>query len=287
MASNEPTLREIINEYTTMSRLAKSLDISRPSVYKYVAKFDSGDMESIPEEILRFFNTVKMSPKSGRREIFTMKYNSYLDTEEARMMENPVPKEIADIIDRLGMTTDQIDERIDRALEVRQHQIELGYGDDHLSVQRVEHDLKNLQYTRDMIERRSKEIKFWPITEGDMDWYVDENNHGWPCPYDEMELEINPELKNFFKFCLLRNATGLTFLFDNLGFDNNTVEVTISARIPKTSIPIGVFINEPGQNYIIIPKIFDAAYSYHFEYSIIRRAENGEVLNSIKPIPLY
>ena len=284
MEANKPTLREIVDEYSSIVRFSKSLGISRPSTYKYIDYYDNGNKEGIPEDVLKVFNTIMMTPKTGWRNLFNELYDNYLNQEEVREMQNPVPKDIAETIDRLGMTVDQIDERIENALEVRARMEELGYSPDRPCVVKVEQDLKSLQYTRDMIERRNKEIRFWPITEGDMNWIVDEQRFGFGYPYNDAELEYKPDLKKEFKYCLLKNQSGYTFLFDCPDECDNQITVTITAHLPGGRTPVlGEFTNMEGQNFITIPKIFDYVYSYGFSYSIIRRNSKGKVLNNMKP----
>lgn len=131
MEANKPTLREIIDEYSSIVRFSKSLGISRPSTYKYIDLYDKGNSEGIPEDVLKVFNTIMAAPKSGWRNYFNELYDNYLNREEAREMQDPVPKDIAETIDRLGMTVYQIDERIENALDVRARMEELGYAPDH------------------------------------------------------------------------------------------------------------------------------------------------------------
>ncbi len=287
MEANKPTLREIVDEYSSIVRFSKSLGISRPSAYKYIDLFDRGIKEGIPEDVLKVFNTIIMTPKSGWRNYFNELYDNYLNQEEAREMQDPVPKDIAETIDRLGMTVEQIDERMENALRARGNFSKLGYASDHPSVLKVEQDLKSLQYTRDLIERRNREIRFWPITEGDLDWVVDERNYGFQYPYTDAELEYKPELKDSFKYSILKNSGGYTFLFHCPDRSDSRVTVTISVSLPgQVSSVIGEFMNNENENFIVIPKIFDYSYAYHFWYKIIRRDSSGKVLNNMMELPL-
>ena len=284
MDSRQPTLKDVVDEYSSMVRLAKSLGISRPSAYKYVQAYDDGHKELIPEEVLKFFDTVMISTPSGRREIFNSRYNEYLNQEEAREMENPVPREIAETIDRLGMTVEQIDARIENALRVQESLHKLGYGPENHHVQSVERDLRNLQYTRDMIERRSREIRFWPITEGDMEWFADIGG-GLSYPYNEDELECKPDLAGCFKYCLLKNVDGYTLLFDSPGRSDPTVTVMISAKAANGWVEVASFSNQPGQHYVSVPKIFDSAYAYNFWYNVMMTSEKGKIINNMHRMP--
>ncbi|MBR4202291.1 MAG: hypothetical protein IKQ93_01800, partial [Candidatus Methanomethylophilaceae archaeon] len=278
MEANKPTLREIVDEYSSIVRFSKSLGISRPSAYKYIDLFDRGIKEGIPGGVLKVFNTIMMTPKSGWRNYFNELYDNYLNQGEAMEMQDPVPKDIAETIDRLGMTEGQIDARIENALDVRKSLTEL-YGSDDDRVQRVERDLRNLQYTKDMIIRRENEIKFWPITEGDMDWITIEDDCGFTDLYNEWNIEHNPELKDQFKYSILKNTGGYTFVFDCPDGDSSDISVKIQVRLPERWSTIGVFRNHDSQNFIVIPKIFDYAYAHHFWYSIERRDEDGEIIN--------
>ena len=287
MEANKPTLREIVDEYSSIVRFSKSLGISRPSTYKYIDLFDRGTKEGIPEDIIKVFNTIVMTPKTGWRNLFNKLYDNYLNQEEVREMQDPVPKDIAETIDRLGMTVDQIDERIENALRVRENINNLGYAPNHPRILQVEQDLKSLQYTRDMIERRNKEIRFWPVTEGELIWAVDECNYGFQYPYTDATLNDKPELKDSFKYSIMKNSGGYTFLFHCPDCLDNHITVTISVSLPgQVSSVLGEFTNKGDENYIVIPKIFDYSYAYHFRYKVVRKDGNGKVLNNMMELPL-
>ena len=61
----------------------------------------------------------------------------------------------------------------------------------------------------------------------------------------------------YYKYCVLKNQTGYTFLFDCPDAWNSQITVTIVVHLPGCrKITIGDFTNTEGQNYIKIPKIF-------------------------------
>ncbi|WP_400257048.1 helix-turn-helix domain-containing protein [Methanomethylophilus alvi] len=277
------SIKEIVDEYSNVSRVSKCLGISRPSIYRYMERYDNGEVDKIPKDVLNFFNTVCVHvPESSLRSYFTEKYNDYLDEVDKKKAGEPVPKDIAETIDRLGMTVDDIDERINNALEVKARMDELGYSPERSCVKKVERDLQNLQYTRDLIEKWEEEKKFWPITEGDMHWYASTGVFYSDYErYTQDSLEYKPGMKNNFKCCKLNNKDGYSFVFDGC-CDDDEVELVIEANvIPGQFATVGKFKTEPNQRFIMVPKFFDPAYAYAFQYRAIR-IHNGERMNEIR-----
>ena len=94
---NKQTLRETIDRFSNVARFAKCLGISRPSLYKYIEKYDSGDQSTIPNDILTTFNTIISGNDDFKMVYFNDLYSRYLD-KNGQAAES-VPKDIARKID--------------------------------------------------------------------------------------------------------------------------------------------------------------------------------------------
>ena len=55
--NESPMMMEWIKENSSVSTVAADLNLSRPTVYKYVDKFDNGDLDKIPKEVIEYFRT--------------------------------------------------------------------------------------------------------------------------------------------------------------------------------------------------------------------------------------
>ncbi len=106
MDQNE-SIKDIINKHSNLAQFSKCLGISRPTIYRYIEWFDAGDNDKIPEEINRIFKTLLGGNSEFRYHYFTELYGSYLEKQEA-FKGVQVPKSIADQIDKLELTVDEM-----------------------------------------------------------------------------------------------------------------------------------------------------------------------------------
>ena len=93
-------IREVIGENISLSSFAKCMGVSRPTLYKYMAAYDSKDLGLIPDNVLKVFDAASSDiPKDRLRSYFNELYESHVRTEERRLRESPVPPDIAEIVD--------------------------------------------------------------------------------------------------------------------------------------------------------------------------------------------
>lgn len=53
------------------SELAKYLHVSRPTLDKYIAAFDSGDLDSVSPRVRRLFEYIEQSPLAGKKSVIS------------------------------------------------------------------------------------------------------------------------------------------------------------------------------------------------------------------------
>ena len=147
-------IREIIGENIALSSFAKCMGVSRPTLYKYMAAYDSKDLGLIPDSVLKVFDAASSDiPKDRLRSYFNELYESHVRTEERRLRESPVPPDIAEIVDGERLDSRDIDRMIEKA---ERHLGRLVRRDppDEDEIERVRKDIRDLGYTREMVERR-------------------------------------------------------------------------------------------------------------------------------------
>ena len=321
---NKQTLRQAIDEYSNVARFAKCLDISRPSMYKYIELFDNGDTSSIPENVLIVFKTLMGGNRDFRMIYCNELYSRYL--KENERTEEPVPRDIAEKIDSQNITLTWVDDQIRFCeLMIRNAEEELEeYRDDPRNrefyeerIREWEKELRDLEFTREMIEKRngerhfqSPDMKKWKGTieldweastgEGRYDlwptcddifkmWCSGEIDYGEGVKnsdviyIDERTLEKHPELKDAFKYTKIKNKDGYVFLFAGASQDDEIVVNIFTDGFYTSGVytRIASFSPEKGQFYVKIPKIFDDEYEKCFMYSVERR-NNGKLLNCIR-----
>lgn len=68
MQAEDKSIMEWIKENSSISMVAADLNKSRPSIYKYINKFDNGDLEGIPPEVVTYFRE-KLSSDVEKRSV--------------------------------------------------------------------------------------------------------------------------------------------------------------------------------------------------------------------------
>lgn len=131
--------------------------------------------------------------------------------------------------------------------------------------------LKDLEYTRDLVEKRIDERRFIPVKSAVMTWTVFDGAEPLSTDiYTNDLLDERPELKESFKFCLMRTSTGYTFLLDGMA-EGDDVIVRIGT-VPEwnagVSAAVATLRPEAGQAHIIVPRLFDEAHEHAFGYTV-------------------
>lgn len=57
-------IQALVKGVCSISYVSEKLQVSRPSLYKYMDLYDSGDMSKIPDRVLRFFRFLVASPRT-------------------------------------------------------------------------------------------------------------------------------------------------------------------------------------------------------------------------------
>ena len=157
MTTQSKPIREIIGENISFSRFAKCMGISRPTLYKYMDAYNSKNIDLIPDSILKVFDTASTQiPTNRLHAYFNELYIDYVRTEERRSRDNPVPPEIAEIVDSEGLDVKDIDRMIEKAKRHLERLLKRDALDEH-EVESVRKDRRDLAYSREMVERRQSE----------------------------------------------------------------------------------------------------------------------------------
>ena len=272
------SIRNIISEYISLSNFARCICISRPTLYKYMDAYDTNKIDLIPDNILKVFDTAStLSSKEKLRAFFNELYANHICTEERRLRNNPVPPDIAEIVDCEGLEVKDID----RMIEMAERQLEGLLKRDPLDEEKIElvkKDINNLKYTRDMVERRLTEDRFLLIFSDD--WTVctgPEESDTIDCDDDAEDIS---DMGARFRFFLSRAKSGYTLFFynDDEG-DDIEVQILSGPGDDKTKDVLGTFYPEPGMKFIRIPDLFDEDFEQLFQYRVIR-SNAGKVLNT-------
>lgn len=88
--TNDRSIRKWIEENSSVSAVAADLNLSRPTIYKYVDKFDKGDVDKLPESVVAYFEQ-KLTPKDDPK-LIRMKMNL---EDESLMMASRIKMEKA------------------------------------------------------------------------------------------------------------------------------------------------------------------------------------------------
>ena len=265
MTTQSKPIREIIGENISFSRFAKSMGISRPTLYKYMDAYDSKNIDLIPDSILKVFDTASTQiPPNRLHAYFNELYVDYVRTEERRLRENPVPPEIAEIVDSEGLDVKDIDRMIEKA---ERHLERLLKRDplDEDEIESVRKDIRDLEYSREMVERRQSENRFILIFDADWTACVGPGESD-TVDYDEdAEIDV-PDIDSKFRFYLTRAQSGYTLFFYN-DKEGDTVEVQLltGPRKDTTRDIVGTFRPEQGMKFIRIPDLFDEGFEELFQ----------------------
>lgn len=57
-------IQALVKGVCSISYVSEKLQVSRPSLYKYMDLYDSGDLSKIPDRVLRFFRFLVASPRT-------------------------------------------------------------------------------------------------------------------------------------------------------------------------------------------------------------------------------
>ena len=279
MANQTKSIREIIGENFSLSSFAKCMGISRPTLYKYMDAYDSGKLDLIPDNILKVFDTVSTRvPSDGLKVYFNDLYADYIRIEERRLRENPVPSDIAEIVDVEGLEVKDIDRMIEKAERHLDRQMKKTPRDED-EIERTKKDIRDLAYSRDMVERRQAENRFLLIFDADWTACIGPNESDI-IDYDEDAESDVPDIDSKFRFYLTRAHSGYTLFFCNEG-EGDAVEVQLltGPREDKTRDVVGIFRPEPGMGFIRIPDLFNEEFEDFFQYRVVR-SNGGRILNA-------
>lgn len=273
------SIREIIGEHISLTTFAKCMGISRPTLYKYMDAYDEKNIDLIPDNILRVFDTVSIRvPKDQMQAYFNELYANFIRTEERRSRESPVPPDIAEIVDLEELSVKDIDNMIERA-ERHLNRLLKKETMDEEKVERVRKDIRDLEYTREMVERRQTENRFLLIFNAN--WTVCTGpNESDVVDYDEEAEENIPDIDSRFRFRITRAVAGFTlFFFNDEEGDSVELQLLTGPKEDRMIDVVGVFHPDPGMKYIRIPDLFNEEFDEFFQYRVIR-SNNGKVLNS-------
>lgn len=279
MAAQSRSIREIISDNTSLSSFAKCMGISRPTLYKYMEAYDSGNLDLIPDNVLKVFDTASaMVSPNGLKAYFNDLYANYIRTEERRLRESPVPPDIAEIVDAEGLEVRDIDRMIEKAERHLEYQQRKDPQDED-KIERIRKDIRDLVYSREMVERRQAENRFLLIY--DADWTACTGPTESDTVYYDEDAESDvPDIDSKFRFFLTRAHSGYTLFFCNEG-EGDTVELQLltGPREDKMRDVVGTFRPESGMGFIMIPDLFNEEFEGLFQYRVVR--SNGEkVLNT-------
>lgn len=279
MTTQSKPIREIIGENISFSRFAKCMGISRPTLYKYMDAYNSKNIDPIPDSILKIFDTASTQiPTNRLHAYFNELYIDYVRTEERRSRDNPVPPEIAEIVDSEGLDVKDIDRMIEKAERHLERLLKRDSLDED-EVENVRKDIRDLEYSREMVERRQSENRFILIFDADWTACVGPGESD-TVDYDEdAEIDV-PDIDSKFRFYLTRAQSGYTLFFYN-DEEGDTVEVQLltGPRKDMTRDIVGTFRPEQGMKFIRIPDLFDEGFEEFFQYRVVR-SNGGKVLNA-------
>lgn len=266
------SIRKTVSDHFNVASLAKCLNVSRPTAYKYMEMYDNGREDLLPQEILNIFNTVcTRIPASGIDVYFNKMMAEYF----RRVNESEdIPDSAADAIDGEDITPDRIESMIERA----RNQLDWlnKSGGNPADVASVEKDLSDLEYTLDLVKKRNGQRRFMLI--GNMGvWTASDGKKTYP--YIERNMAEIPGIEDMFRWCVVQSNNGYTVFFDNEGSDGVRVVLLAVPDDNRTFRPMGTFLPDPGMNYIRIPDLFLSDFWDFFRYRI-ERIRDGSVIDS-------
>jgi len=279
MENKSAPIREIIGEYISISRFAKCMDVSRPTLYKYMDAYDSGNVDLIPGNILEVFDTATAGiQKKKLQEYFNDLYARHIRTEERRQRDNPVPPNIADIVDSENLDVKDIDRMIEKAKRHLERIMKKTPIDED-EIENVKKDILDLEYTREMVEKRRAESRFMLIFDAAWTSCLGPEESD-TVDYDEAAETDIPGIESKFRFYLARANSGYTLFFinDEEG-DDVEVQLLTGSCDDKTKDVMGTFRPEPGMKFVRIPDLFTEDFEDLFRFRVVR-SRNGTVLNT-------
>lgn len=278
MANENRPIRDRIGEYLSLSRFAKCMDMSRPTLYKYMDAYDRKEMDLIPDNVLKVFDKASTETnKNVLRAYFSDLYANHERTEERRHRENPVPQDIADIVDSEGLEVKDIDRMIEKAQRHLDRELKKNPADEE-EIENTRRDIRDLEYTREMVERRGAESRFILIYSADWTACIGPGESDTVDFDEQAESEVEG-IESVFRFYLTRAQSGYTLFFAN-DEEGDTVEVQLLTGYgdDRARDVVGTFRSEPGMKFVRIPDLFDEDYEGLFRYRVVR-SRDGNVLN--------
>lgn len=279
MLERKISIREIIGEHISLSKFAKSLGISRPTLYKYMDAYDVGNVEHIPDNVLKAFD-IASSEKSKKNlhTYFNEMYENYIRTKERKARNSPVPPDIAEIVDNENLSVKDIDFMIEKAKKHKKRLLERESVDED-EVNSVTKDILDLEYTREMVEKRRCENRFilircdcWTACIGSKECDTVDFD-------EEAEMEM-PDLETKFRFYMARAQCGYTlFFYNDSEGDKVELQLLTGPREDYTENVMGTFYPEPGMKFIRVPDLFDEDMEEFFRFRVTR-SRNGVILNT-------
>ena len=76
-----------INRKITISELARLIDISRPTLYKYVEEFEKGNYSNIPGELCKLFEFIEQDSVTDKSMIIGYCIDTYKKTSEHSVLD--------------------------------------------------------------------------------------------------------------------------------------------------------------------------------------------------------
>ncbi len=279
MEKQANSIREIINEYISLSKFAKCIGISRPTLYKYVDAYDKKCLDLIPDNVLKVFDTASSGiSRNNLQTYFNDMYVNYICTEERRSRENPVPSDIAEIVDSENLNVKDIDNMIERA-ESHLKRLMKRADSDEDEIEQVKKDICDLRYTREMVERRLAENRFVLIYNADWTSCIGSGESDTIDFDDEAEIDV-PDIETKFRFYLTRAKAGYTlFFYNDEEGDFIELQLLTGAGEDRAKDVVGTFYPENGMKYICVPDLFDEDFEDLFRYRVLR-SRNGVILNA-------
>lgn len=64
--NNRPSISEWIKSNSSVSKVAADLNITRPTAYKYIEKYDAGEYNKLPQSVIAYFEQ-RLSNDGSRR----------------------------------------------------------------------------------------------------------------------------------------------------------------------------------------------------------------------------
>ena len=106
-SNNDRGIAEWVKTNYSVSALAADLNLSRPTVYKYMEKYDEGERESLPEDVVEYFDRKLMREDDPR--LLAMKKSLTESLMKLQSKSNVLQHRMADLEDRKATVTHQLE----------------------------------------------------------------------------------------------------------------------------------------------------------------------------------